>query len=92
MEGALALQVRQGEDGAQAVVVVGAGGERGAFGDAGVLVGEWWWWWWWCEWMGEGQGVDVSGEEEDGEDGEDGEVERWMHAVCLSLSTFSLSH
>lgn len=34
--------------------------------------------------------MDVSGEEEDGEDGEDGEVERWMHAVCLSL-TSSLS-
>lgn len=49
VEGALALQIRQGEDGAQAVVVVGAGGEGRAFGDAGVLVGEWW-----CEWMGEG--------------------------------------
>ena len=74
------MQVRQGEDGAQAVVVVGAGGEGRAFGDAGVLVGEWW-----CEWMGEGQGVDVLGEEEDGDDGD---VERWMHAVCVSLSHF----
>lgn len=35
--------------------------------------------------------MDVSGEEEDGEDGEDGDVERWMHAVCVSSHFLTLS-